>query len=309
MPQKNKAAAKKPKSLSAHLRALEAEALKRSSYDMLSEGVYAGILKNGFIKSFEFAAYANRKRPRHVDEGAFFMASALRGICEDLIALKFLHQLPRPLRDEVVMIDVMLANIKTSNEQAKFFKEVRPFQPVLTLQNDVTAINKMKDRLTEIGGTSGLWKVEKKLPPIEQMANAVGLKATYDYFYRVTSDTVHFNPRIELRNGWGKSPDKSRFGAKNFSRYYLFFSQVYSIFLFNAFCHSFKEELGLDDQFMKDLSGLEGTLNKINRWPEALTFEEMNRPSPNIILRAALQAAHESKREQKRESRAKSSST
>lgn len=89
------------------------------------------------------------------------------------------------------MIDVMLANIKTSNEQAKFFKEVRPFQPVLTLQTDVTAINKMKDRLTEIGSTSGLWKVEKKLPPIEQIANAVGLKATKERPLVASQSSTH----------------------------------------------------------------------------------------------------------------------
>ena len=48
-----------------------------------------------------------------------------------------------------------------------------------------------------------------------------------------------------MRNGWGENPRSSRFGMKNFCGYYLFFSQIYSIFLFNAFSKSFKAELNL----------------------------------------------------------------
>jgi hypothetical protein len=104
---------------------------------------------------------------------------------------------------------------------------------------------------------------------------------------------VHFNPRVALRNGWGDNPRNSRFGMKNFCRYYLFFSQIYSVFLFNAFCESFKAELALPDNFMERLKMLKNNLNRINRWPEALTYEEMNQPSPNSLIRTVMQLAHE----------------
>jgi len=47
------------------------------------------------------------------------------------------------------------------------------------LRENAQAVADAKDRLTEIGRTTGLWLAEKKLPPIEQMARVVGMKARY----------------------------------------------------------------------------------------------------------------------------------
>ncbi len=88
------------------------------------------------------------------------------------------------------------------------------------------------------------------------MANAVGMKPIYDYFYRVTSDTVHFNPGVALRNGWGKELFKGKFATKNFCRYYLFSSQIYSVFLFSKHCETLTDDLALTAAFLKDLKSI-----------------------------------------------------
>ena len=70
---------------------MEKEVAAKANFNMPREGVFRGVLKAAFIKSFEFTSYAHKVTQSDANEGAFFMASALRGICEDLIALKFMQ--------------------------------------------------------------------------------------------------------------------------------------------------------------------------------------------------------------------------
>jgi hypothetical protein len=187
---------KRTPSIALYLRKLEADVLTRARFDMLREGQFRGALKAAFIKSFDLARYSNRLKVDQDDEAYFFMASALRGVCEDLIALKFLRRLRRKERDEVISIEMMSAVRKAVSKQARFFATARPFQPVLRLKDDPSRALSDKDRLTAIGRASGLWNTKGKLPPIDQMADKVALRFVYEYFYRITSDIVHFSPRI-----------------------------------------------------------------------------------------------------------------
>ncbi len=123
--------ARKRLTIHGRLKRLEPEVRKHAEYDMKGEGVYLWVARSSLIKAFEFAKYTNGINEKRVNEATFFAASALRGICEDVIALGFLHQLSKELRDEVLGIELMLGIQKTTAEQAKFFKSVRPFQPVL----------------------------------------------------------------------------------------------------------------------------------------------------------------------------------
>lgn len=288
------AIAKRTPTVSQVLQRLESSVVTKAEYTM-REGFFRGILKSAFVKSFEFAQLANRIKSKDAGEEAFFMAAALRGICEDLIALKFISQLPRRLRDEVIVIEMSEALRKSASEQTTFFKEQRPFQPVLTFRPSAEAIESRKQRLTEIGKTSGLWKTEGKLPPIEQMATRVKLRAVYNYIYRITSDTVHFNPRIALRQGWGNDSTRFKFSAKNFCGYYLSFDQVYGAFLFVLLCKAFRKHLRLQSAFMDQVTTLTKALDDVWRWPEAVTYEEMNQPDPGPILRSALKVIHDDK--------------
>jgi hypothetical protein len=278
----------KPKhpSMSDLLKAIETEALDKGKYNIPKEGFFRCAMRASFVRSYQFAAYCHRIKYEKADEGCFFMASALRGSCEDLIALKFIRQLPRKLRDELMTIEMMLAVNKAVLEQTKFFRKERPFQDVIRLTGDPAQIDALKERRAEIGRTSGLWNPgkDKKVPPMEQMAIKLGMREMYDYFYRVTSDVVHFNPRISLRSGWGDDPKRGKFSAANFARYYLGFCQTYSVMLFTMMARTFAVELTLSKEFRAGLTALEETIDNELRWPEAVTFEEMNRKPPSIIL-------------------------
>ena len=69
-----------------------------------------------------------------------------------------------------------------------------------------------------------------------------------------------FNPRIALRNGWGPSPKQGMFNTKNFSGYYVDFSQVYSVFLVIQLCRAFRRDLSLSPKFVAQIRRLESQL-------------------------------------------------
>lgn len=102
---------------------------------------------------------------------------------------------------------------------------------------------------------------------------------------------MHFNVRVALRNGWGPL-NRIEFGTKKFCKYYLEVNQVYGTYLFSLLCETFHSQLGLDGTFMKRLERLLLELSRELRWPEPVTFEEMNASLPNPILRSVLFIAH-----------------
>jgi Family of unknown function (DUF5677) len=266
------------------LKTIATEALNKGKYNIPREGFFRCGMRASFVRAYQFAAYCNRIEDDKADEGCFFMASALRGTCEDLIALKFIRQLPRKLRDEVIAIEMGLAVNKAVVEQTKFFEKQRPFQQVISANENSDFVAKQRTRLYQIGTSSGLWKTEKKMLPIEQMAIKLKMKEMYDYFYRVTSDVVHFNPRILLRSGWGSDPKRGQFSMGHFSIYYLRFCQVYSVLLFAMMARAFAVDLSLSKEFKTALTAIEKDIDGILRWPEAVTYEEMNKKPPSEIL-------------------------
>jgi hypothetical protein len=253
--------------------------------------LYDAVLKSAFVKAFEFALYANSVTLAKADESSFFMAAGLRGICEDIITLKFINQFDSSIRREIILMEMASTVSKASDAQNRFFKKIRPFQPLVTFASGPAETHKRRDRYRAIGLQTGLKMIQEKLPPVEQMAMNVGMAEVYDFFYRITSETVHFNVRVALRNGWGPL-DKIEFGTKQFCKYYLGVNQVYGIYLFSLLCETFHSQLGLDDKFMKRLERLSLQLSRELRWPEPVTFEEMNAHLPNPMLRSVLFIAH-----------------
>ena len=253
--------------------------------------LYDAVLKSAFVKAFEFAHYANSVTLPKADESSFFMTAGMRGICEDIITLKFINQFDPPIRREIIIMEMTSAVSKAAEAQNSFFKKIRPFQPLVTIASDPAETQKRRDRYRAIGLQTGLKMIQEKLPPVEQMAVNVDMAEIYGFFYRITSETVHFNVRVALRNGWGPW-DKIEFGTKKFCKYYLGVNQVYGIYLFILLCDTFRSQLGLDDKFMKRLERLSLELSRELRWPEPVTFEEMNAPPPNPILSSALFIAH-----------------
>jgi hypothetical protein len=253
--------------------------------------LYDAVLKSAFVKAFEFAHYANSVTLTKADESSFFMTAGLRGICEDIITLKFINQFDPPIRREIILMEMVSTVSKASEAQNRFFKKIRPFQPLVTFAPDPAKTQERRDRYRAIGLQTGLKMIQEKLPPVEQMAMNVGMAEVYDFFYRISSETVHFNVRVALRNGWGLL-DMIEFGTKKFCKYYLEANQVYGIYLFSLLCETFHSQLGLDDKFMERLKRISLKLSRELRWPEPVTFEEMNARLPNPILRSVLFVAH-----------------
>lgn len=253
--------------------------------------LYDAVLKSAFVKAFDFAYYAHSATLAKADEGSFFMTAGLRGICEDIITLKFIGQFDAPIRREIILMEMASTVSKASEAQNSFFKKVRPFQPLVTVTADPAETQKRINRYRAIGLQTGLKMIQEKLPPVEQMALNVGMSEVYGFFYRITSETAHFNVRVALKNGWGPL-DKIEFGTKKFCKYYLAVNQVYGIYLFALLCDLFHAQLGLSDEFMKKLKRLSLELSRELRWPEPVTFEEMNTRPPSPILSSVLFIAH-----------------
>lgn len=242
--------------------------------DVSVDGAYMNVLKGCIIKSLEFATQA-RKLPEGVS--AFFLAPALRGICEDLIALRFLQlDSNRPKRDDLLRDRMITAVFAAVDKQTVFFRKHRPFQSVF----------------------SGKLKAPPKvagLPSMKDMAGKTKLTDLYDFLYAVSSDNVHFNPRIIIRNAWGDGHKTFNHSTKNFQDYYADLCVVYGTYLFCRFVEFFKMDLRLSADLVADAERLSSTLDAKLRWPEAVTFEEMNKEGPSDAERVLRKMIHGAK--------------
>ena len=140
--------------------------------------------------------------------------------------------------------------------------------------------------------------IMKTLPSVRSMAEKTGV---YDFMYHATSKWVHFNPHVLLRMGWGKCDDKSqlgdatrwKFSTEHFSPYYADFNRVYSVFLFRLLCVRLIDEFSEPAAVRRSLEAITSRINGILRWPELVTYEEMNQDGPHVIMRIALRAAYD----------------
>ena len=256
-------------------------------------------VRASLVKCYEFNLYAwNEKNA----DAATFWISTLRGICEDLIVLNYVQGIPARQRDELMSgilrfeLDV---GLKT---QSEFFRQCRPYQqvlgrPVATEENNQTAAD-----IRRIWQEHGWPKMNRGvLPPIRQIAEKKGgdvLVALYDYLYRLTSRTVHFHVSGLLKSGWGDLPDVS-FSPKNFSGYYTQFGRIYGVYIFCAYFELLARILRTDEHTKALINQLRSELIGTPRWPEIVTFEELNleRPEFNALqILATVMDAEKKKR-------------
>lgn len=100
--------------------------------------------------------------------------------------------------------------------------------------------------------------------------------------------------------GWGSSKSdvgvhtEWTFTTANFSQYYVEFNQIYSLLLLLRLLRGPAVTL-LPNIAQEVVTALENHLNEAIRWPEAVTFEELNLESPGSIIRILLRAAHDTK--------------
>ena len=216
------------------------------------------------------------------DKSAFFNVSGLRGICEDFIALKYFNEVIDPQDAQQILHAWTVNQIAEGvNKQEAFFSDNRPRQPIFSYFGKDEHILKSSNNLLKNYRSKYKWG--RKLPTIIHMADSCSLRPLYDYLYSATSRYVHFSPHIFMRMGWGDSNTNDpsfRFSTTNFSKYYVEFSRFYGTFLFVKFWEAFGQHVKTPD-ITDNLVVLRAYMEETPRWPEFVTFEELNQTPPN----------------------------
>lgn len=254
------------------LLAIQQETRDRCKVNLDVDGTYANVLKGCYVKCFEYALFSRGLEPK---SHAYFLAPALRGICEDFIALSFLQGKKSPNeRDELLTNRILSLVIDAVDKQQAFFQKRRAIQPVFS-------------------GKLKLSTPKTNFPPIRNMASDVALGDLYDFMYAITSDVVHFNPRVIIRNAWGKDKKLFDHSANNYDAYYADFCQTYGVYFLCLFARAFQLELAFSAAYRNTIAKLEGWLDDKLRWPEAVTYEEMNVKGPAEVLRILMKVARQ----------------
>jgi hypothetical protein len=254
---------------------------------------YSLCVKASLAKCYEF----NVAIPRlSAAEGAFFAMSALRGICEDLIVLRFIGRLPSADREELLRALQGLEMGKRIKQQDAFFRSFRPQQPVIRLKDPDSPIASCTAAAQAVWRQHGWPNFKgKDMPPVREIAERQGshhLAILYDYLYRLTSGGVHFSVQSLLRSGWGEIPNIV-FSTKHFRGYFEAYCSVYGSFLFCIYFEFFGRLLRPGKHQREIVQAIREGIFMAERWPEMLTFEEMNQKPPEggHVFRKVVSAA------------------
>ena len=118
------------------------------------------------------------------------------------------------------------------------------------------------------------------------------LEVVYDFLFRLTSSSVHFDPPILLRSGWGTLPAVT-FSMHNVQPYYDALCTIYGGYMFCLYCEAFEDDISPSVEEQSAVAELRKSLLRYSRWPEMVTYEEMNITVPEVpvvpgmILKAA----------------------
>lgn len=248
---------------------------------------YTSVLAAAFTKLYDFCLWALESDG---DRGEHYWASAvLRGSTEDIIFLSALQKMSLADRNEMVRLRLVHEIENDIATQSEFFSEPRRFQSVLSPKPDAEQqLNNVLDSMNSIwrkyrmdGGRIGLGNMRN-------LADTASIVGFYDYFYALTSRMVHFSPRVLMRQGWGNYQDgvlHAEYSASNFKHYYTAYVQTYSCLLLREFIERFNGDLTMPSAFDAAAARIDEVCRK-RRYPELVTYEEMNIEPPNPLLRA-----------------------
>lgn len=242
----------------------------------LGDGAFRIALTSAFSKSLNFVFDGHRLLGSSMSP--FWLAPNLRSICEDLIVLGHIDKNLSNDRDETISLLLSLDFQNTIHVQKEFFEKFRPFQPIVKPTGSKNQIKKIKQRLKEISLTF-VTDSDSFVPTVRAMAKNQGLLLLYDYLYNATSRLVHFSPGTLMRMAWGNDeileckPDA-------FDKYYAEFLKFYSAHLLSAFVDRFQEVLKISQNLRDSIDAELIKANSHIRWPELITFEELNATSP-----------------------------
>lgn len=266
------------------LEALKPYVANVSAGKMLKGRFFSNCIRASFAICYEFNLHAWNEAN---SDSAYFWLPALRGVCENLIVLNYIKGISALDRENLVAL-LMSQEVQTRlTTQATFFKAARPFQPHLQPRLSREEIAKLESKIHDIWKSNGWPNMNRgSIPPTRQLAEKKGgliLEALYDYLYRLTSGTVHFNVSGLLRTGWGDKPNCT-FSASNFSGYYTAFGRVYGAYMLCCFFELFASFLRTNNEEKDLVRKIRKSILQLPRWPEMITFEEMNVEPPQMEI-------------------------
>lgn len=250
-------------------------------------------IKAAISKCIDFNVIVNRERKDH-DE-AFLLLSGLRGIVEELIALKYSLRFTAFEREQYFNYMMLLNRSEGILAQKQFFEANNPFQFVVgsgqSIDQAKHAVEIAKNRIQTFWKSKG--SAKKNGPNIRDMAEAVQLRITYEYIYFAASNFVHFNPHALMRTGWGPEGGPFAFSVGNFGGCYRDLAAFYGAIVYIGFASTFGFLFPEQNEFDQEVGEIEDILVKTPRWPELVTFEELNLPVPPQPQRPILHAVRE----------------
>lgn len=252
--------------------------------ESLAENLAKLLTRCAIAKCLDFNIEANNTGDDKICP--FFLIGNTRAICEDLIYSIFFRKIGNTQSENIALGILQTQHLKSILAQTKFFPANNRLQlaiggtrlPAQQEQDIADAEIHLKD----------LWKQQgfDTFPSIKRLASKVGLETTYGYVYHMSSNFVHFNPNQLLRLGWGAEDGPFIFSVRHFEKYYLDVSRFLGAIVFFGYCCAFSNmfERSFPEKYIKCVTS---RLESSARWPEIITFEEMNQEFPNILVRAA----------------------
>lgn len=211
---------------------------------------------------------------------SFWIATALRSVCEDLIVLGFIDKNFSNESDEIIKLQLSLDINKSLLAQEALFSEYRPHQPRIKPSKNTMQFKENEERLKQIFGSSLRGKNQVQ-PSIWHMAKDQEMHLLYEFLYHATSRLVHFSPNTLLRMAWfDPKSNISHCDPSSLDKYYFHFVKFYSAHLLSAFVNRFSDKVDIDEKLHQAIAEKIGEVNSNPRWPELVTFEELNAENP-----------------------------
>ena len=250
-------------------------------------------VKSSFTKCYQLCqvAYGSESQVP-----SFFLLPNLRSICEDLIVLGFIGHMDRSDREKLAGGLMIHESDTKSKVQRSFFRAYRPYQPVMPGRMPADVVNKLEEEIRDVWKRHGWPNLSRGvMPQVRQIAEKHHLPVLpllYDYLYRATSGTVHFNPQSLFRNGWGSLP-KIEFGMSKYEGYYSAFVRVYAPAMLCMYSELLGRYLQAGAGNKEIISRIIDRIKTMPRWPEIITFEEMNIEPPRDAISPLFVALHQ----------------
>ena len=239
---------------------------------------FPSLLAASFLRSYTYIEACVDAKIEH----GLIMSAGLRGICEEIIVLNYLSKLQECDREEIIIATINLDVAEKLKYQQVFFKKFRPFQPTLSLPKE-TDMKSLRGKVQSSWRKHGWPNLNQIRPPTQQIAaksDPEVLDVLYEFLFRLTSSSVHFDSQTLLNSGWGNPKNEWKFSSSHMGLYWLSCSSLYGALIFCLYFEYFEQHLKPTEDIEIVISRLRKKIISIFRWPEMVTFEEMNVPVP-----------------------------